>query len=139
MRTHLLSRLVAILAGLTLAGACSDSTDNSSIDLLPGAVDGFLTLSPTSATIVPGQTVLLHAGIHDRLGMPLPQVTVRWSSHNEAVASVSGAGEVHGKAEGHAVIVATAAGKSQTATIHVLRRGPDIGPRPSMDPAPLAQ
>lgn len=139
MRALTLSRIVAVLAGLAVAGACTDSTGNS-FEGDVGPIDGaFLMLSPTSATISPGQVVVLQAQLHGRLGMVMPEVAIRWRSHNDAVASVSDRGEVHGKAEGHAVIIASAGGTSQTATIHVLRRGPGIGPKPNMDPARWTQ
>jgi uncharacterized protein YjdB len=136
-----LSRVVAVLAGLTIAGACTDS--NAPVDPFnPGEAptDGtFMTLAPTSATISPGQTVLLHAQLHERLGTPIQGVTIKWRSHNQAVASVSDGGEVQGKAEGHAVIIASAQGRSQVATVHVLRRGPQIELKPNMDPAGWAR
>jgi hypothetical protein len=136
MRALTLSRVVAVLAGLTIAGACTDSGAPLGIDPDQTSTDGtFMTLAPTAATISPGQTVVLHARLHERLGPPLQGVTIRWRSHNEAVASVSDQGEVRGKAEGHALIIATAQGRTRTATIHVLGRGPEIGPKPNMDPA----
>lgn len=134
MRALMLSRVVAILAGLTFVGACTDSTDNSAIDALPGSIDGVLLLSPTSATLSPGQAVVLQAQVLDRLGMPMRDVAITWRSHNDAVASVSDRGEVRGKAEGHAVIIASARGTSRTATIHVLSRGPKQELKPNMDP-----
>jgi hypothetical protein len=134
MRTLTLSRVVAVLAGLTIAGACTDSTDNSSIDPLVGPSGRILLLSPTSATISPGQTVVLNAQLLDGRGVPMSEA-VTWRSHNEAVAVVSGGGEVSGKAEGHAVVIASAQGMSQTATIHVLRRASAKEPAPNMDPA----
>jgi hypothetical protein len=141
MRVLMLSRVVAILAGLTVAGACTDSTDTSPINALPGPIDGVLLLSPTSATISAGQTVVLRAQVLDRLGMPMSDVPITWRSHNDAVASVSDGGEVHGKAEGHAVIIASARGTSRTATIHVLPtpQQPKQELKPNMDPGRTAQ
>jgi uncharacterized protein YjdB len=136
MRALTLSRVVAVLAGLTIAGACTDSTaPRDPATPIEGPIDGtFMTLAPTSATISPGQTVMLHAQLHQRLGTPLQGVTITWRSHNESVASVSDGGVVQAKAEGHAVIVASAHGRSQTATVNVRRPGPKE-PIPSMDPA----
>lgn len=141
MRFLILSRVVALLAGLTVAGACSDSTaPNDGLNPGEGATGTvFMMLAPTSATISPGQVVVLQAQLHNRLGTPIQGATITWKSHNDAVASVSARGEVSGKAEGHAVIIASAQGMSRTATIHVLPRGPEQELRPNMDPARKTQ
>jgi hypothetical protein len=140
MRADTLSRVVAVLAGLATAGGCTDNSAPLEINPPETSTDGtFMTLAPTTATISPGQTLMIHAQLHERLGTPVQGVTIAWRSHNDAVASVSDRGEVFGRQEGHAVIVATAQGRARTATIHVLRRGPGIGPKPNMDPARWTQ
>jgi uncharacterized protein YjdB len=47
---------------------------------------------------------------------------INWSSTDDAVATVSTTGEVLGRGVGQAIITASALGRSQSATIHVLAR-----------------
>jgi hypothetical protein len=136
-----MSRAVAGLAALSLAGACDDGP--TGLDSGVATTSEIMTLVPRAATIQPGKVVFLRAKLIDALGKAVPGIAITWTSSNEAVARVSAAGEVFGRAEGRALIVASASGKTQVSTIHVLlerpRKGqkPDVKQKPTMDPGRL--
>jgi uncharacterized protein YjdB len=118
MRVTTMSRMLATLSALTLAAACNDTTGPSTN--VP--VTGSISVVPRAATIRSGQVVALTASLIDEHGARLSGVTIRWTSSNDAIATVAATGEVLGRGAGHAVITATAAGKSQISTIKVLAR-----------------
>jgi uncharacterized protein YjdB len=129
MRAITMSRVAAALAAFTLVGGCNDYTAPPNE---PSTPEG-LTVVPRSATIGSGQVVQLKATMRDEFGDALAGVTISWRTSNDAVATVSDRGDVVGRASGHAVITASALGKSQISTIHVLPRAqkPDPkGPKP---------
>jgi uncharacterized protein YjdB len=129
MRATALSRTLAALGTLALAGACTDGT---SPDFSPGLLPvGQMTIVPSSATIRPGQAVQLSVQIIRSSGGDPEGGAVSWASSNEAVASVSDGGQVFGLSEGHAVITARTQRNAQIARIHVLPRL-----KPNMEPAP---
>jgi uncharacterized protein YjdB len=128
MGSTTLSR-IAVFAALLSAGACSDSTSPEPPDLLPA---GRMTVTPSGATLEPGQMVQLTAHLITSSGDALQGVTISWTSSNELVATVSDRGEVFARHGGHAVITARANGNAQIATIHV--RGKQPGLRPNMEP-----
>jgi len=78
-----------------------------------------ITVSPSSATLHPGDTVQLTATPHDSAGNVLAGRTITWSSDSGAVATVNSSGVVTGVAAGAATIRATSEGKTGTATITV--------------------
>jgi uncharacterized protein YjdB len=118
-----LLRSVAVLAALGVTAACNDSFNPPP----NGSSTGTLTVVPRSATIRAGQVAVLKASLIDEFGDPI-ETSLRWSSSNDVVATVSSSGEVLGRSEGHAVITADALGKLQTSTVEVLARGPKKEP-----------
>jgi lactocepin len=139
MHVITLSRFVAVIATLTLIGACSDTTgldSNQKIEPLP---TGGMTVTPSGVAMVPGQTVVLRAHLYTNSGDALAQGGVSWSSSHESVATVTQDGEVFARAAGYAVITARAQGQAQIATIHVLEPGKPDKPilylKPNMEPA----
>jgi uncharacterized protein YjdB len=125
MRVTTVARIIATLSAITLLGACNDSFSP------PPNAPTFqgLTVVPQLATIQAGQVVALKAILRDDHGDRLDGFTVSWRSSNDAVATVARSGEVIGRSVGHAVITASAAGKSQISTIHVLAREPKPDPK----------
>jgi uncharacterized protein YjdB len=118
MSVTTMSRIVAALSAITLLAACNDSfSPPPSVPSLEG-----LTVVPRSATLQAGQVVALKASLIDEHGDRLDGFIVSWRSSDDAVATVASSGEVVGRSVGHAVITASAAGKSQTSTIQVLAR-----------------
>jgi uncharacterized protein YjdB len=131
MRVTTTSRILVALSAITLLGACNDSfSPSQSVPSLEG-----LTVVPRSATLQAGQVVALKASLIDEHGDRLDGFTVSWKSSDDAEATVASTGEVVGRSVGHAVITASAAGKSQISTISVLARGQKPDSKPNMDPA----
>lgn len=88
---------------MAAGAACSDSTGPSDA----GAVALKVT-SPIDTIMAEGRSVQLGAVARDSRGATVPEVSVTWSSSNEGVATVSGAGVVDAVALGTAVISARA-------------------------------
>lgn len=118
MRVTRMSPLAAALSLLALLAACNDAYSPSPVPGRSGG--GGLSVIPQSATIAPGQVVALQAKLIDEFGDRIEGVTVKWQSSNDAVATVAATGEVVGRDQGHVIITASALGKYQTSTIHVL-------------------
>ena len=114
------SRTFALLATLALLTGCNDTSGPPRVGDL-GGEPGQISVVPRAATIEAGRVVRLHATLIDEFGDRLP-AAVQWKSSDDAIATVAATGEVYGRAAGHAIITATAAGKSQTSTIRVLER-----------------
>src|SRR5207237_9718341 len=77
------------------------------------------TLTPASATVSVGGTVLLVATLKDANGNALAGRAITWASNNAAVAAASGSGVVTAAAAGSATITATSEGQSASATVAV--------------------
>ena len=76
-------------------------------------------VSPTSATLIVGQTLQLEAQPRDASGRPLDGRTMTWSTNRPDVATVTSTGIVAAVSPGTATITATSEGRSGTATIVV--------------------
>ena len=78
-----------------------------------------VSVTPTSATTVVGQSVSLTAVPRDAAGNPLTGRVVGWASSDNAIATVSSSGVVTGVASGTVTITASSDGQSGTATVTV--------------------
>jgi acid phosphatase len=78
-----------------------------------------VTVSPSSASLHPGDTVRFTATPRDSAGNALTGRTLAWSSDSTAVATVSASGLVTGVAPGSSTIRATSEGKTGTAAVTV--------------------
>jgi len=83
-----------------------------------------VSVTPSTVTLNPGNTVQLTAVPTDSLGNALANQTVTWSSSNTSVATVSATGLLSAVAVGSAVISATAGGKSGFANLAVVAASP---------------
>lgn len=107
----------AVAAGTAVITAVSDGVAGSAtIQVLPpvAAVD----LTPATAMLLPGQTLILGATLRDAAGGPVVRA-IEWRSGDPAVATVDGRGIVAAVAPGIATITGTAGSASGTATITV--------------------
>lgn len=95
-----------------------------------------VTITPTSAALVVGDSTGLGATVRDASGALLGDRLPAWSSSNSAVATVSGTGMVRAVAAGSATIRATVDGVTGTATVTV--SAPPATPPPPPPPAPVA-
>jgi hypothetical protein len=139
MRVITMSRAVAAIAVLALTGGCSD--DPAGPGEGPTLGVGSMAVLPQSATIEPGQILVLRVSLIDEFGHQVEGAATKWMSSNPSVASVTAGGQVRGLSVGHTVITAEAITmtgvKTQVSTIQVLRPvpKPEIGPkRPNMEP-----
>lgn len=76
-------------------------------------------VSPSSATLVVGQTAQLEAQPRDASGQPLSGRSVTWTSNRSDIATVTSTGVVAAVSPGTATITASSEGRSGTATIVV--------------------
>ena len=89
----------------------------------PGLMDTMVlgvTITPPRDTLLVGNQRQLIAAAHNSAGVMIPLRTFRWSSSNDAIASVSNAGLVTAHAAGTAVIAANTENVVGTATVVVL-------------------
>ena len=77
-------------------------------------------VEPLNSTLLPGETIQLVSSPRDDLGRPVAGRNIKWSSNNNAVATVSSTGLVTAVAKGTAVITSQADSKKATATVIVL-------------------
>ncbi|MDQ2664785.1 MAG: Ig-like domain-containing protein, partial [Gemmatimonadota bacterium] len=107
----------------TITATSEGKTGTSSITVTAVPV-GTVTVAPTSASVVQGQTTPLTATVKDANGQTVTDRVVTWTSSNTAVATVSQAGVVTGVAPGSATITATSEGKTGTSSITVTAPAP---------------
>ena len=78
-----------------------------------------VSMSPTSSSLVTGDTITITATPRDSTGTALGGRTITWASSNTSVATVSAGGLVTAVAVGSATITATSEGKIGTAGVTV--------------------
>jgi alpha-tubulin suppressor-like RCC1 family protein len=100
-------------AVLVLAG-CGEQESTASSPVVAS-----VTVAPSTVAVLLGLTVQLAATTKDAVGNELTGRAVTWASSSPAVASVSAAGLVTGRAGGAATITATSEGESGSAAITV--------------------
>lgn len=110
-------RRVFVVAMLGIVG-CGGGTDTVTPPPPPAPVAA-VDVTPSSATLVPGQTQTLSATTRDARGSVLSGRNIVWNSATSAVATVDASGVVTAVAPGTASVTATSEGKSGTAQITV--------------------
>jgi uncharacterized protein YjdB len=117
-------------AGLVTAVGNGSTTIDATTDGVTGSADvvvaqaiSAVEVSPSAVTVEPGNTTRLAADVSDANDNPVTGAAVSWSSLNEPVATVNDEGLVTGVAEGVALVVASAGGHSDTATVTVASSG----------------
>ncbi|HET7623398.1 MAG TPA: Ig-like domain-containing protein, partial [Gemmatimonadaceae bacterium] len=94
-------------------------------------------VSPSSVSLVAGDTKTLFATLKDASGTTLTGRTITWISSDKSVATVSSSGLVTAVAAGTATVTATSEGKSGTSSITVTAPEPSASDPPATnDPAP---
>jgi uncharacterized protein YjdB len=106
--------------GTTNITATSEGKTGSTTLTVSVAPVATVTVTPSSATILTGQTQQLTATMKDLLGNTLTGRSVTWSTSDPSVATVSPSGLVTGVDAGSVTITATSEGKTGTATITVM-------------------
>lgn len=136
MRAFLLGSLVLLAAGTV---AC----DNQSLDFAvgpstqPTVQASAISLSATAPALTIGQSVQLAAVVLDASGNPITNPTVKWTSSNTKVATVSATGLVAAVALGTATVTATSGNVSKDATVAVSSTATPPPPAPSGGSAAL--
>ncbi|HEU0076760.1 MAG TPA: Ig-like domain-containing protein [Longimicrobiaceae bacterium] len=115
--------LVLLTAVFVLPG-CGEGTTTG-----PRLMDDVLTLSVTSATLTPGESLEIRASA---------TAQVAWQSSDPSVAAVSGTGVVAALREGQAEITAISSGKKARATVKVTAPTATSTPTPVPTPTPEA-
>jgi hypothetical protein len=130
MRAITLSRILAAAAGLALVSACSDDPTGPSPSVREPS-RGRMTVTPASATITAGQTLVLEAEMTTPTGDRFQPAGIIWKSSNDAIALVSPRGEVLGTREGQVTISATFGDETRASNIRVLpgKQGKDLPPQ----------
>ena len=106
-------------AGTAIITATSEgATGRATITIAPDPV-ATVEISPSTASVVIGQTTQLAAIARNVRGQALSGRTVIWTSSSPAVATVSTTGLVTGLSPGIAVIIASVDGKQGSATVTV--------------------
>ncbi|HYL56343.1 MAG TPA: Ig-like domain-containing protein, partial [Gemmatimonadales bacterium] len=95
------------------------TTTDTSVVTVTAAPVAAVTLSPSSASLLVGQTTQLGATTTDSAGNVLSGRTVTWTSSNPAVTTVNGTGLASAVSVGSATITATSEGQGGTAAISV--------------------
>lgn len=124
MRSPLLLRLPAVaLATLVLFPGCS--SDEGGGPVAPQPDPTLVAIEVTAASIEPltalGATVQMSAGGQNSAGAAVA-VTPSWSSSDEGVATVDGAGRVTARGDGTATIAATVGGVTGSAAVTVAQQ-----------------
>lgn len=83
-------------------------------------------VTPASATVDVGGTLALQATLKDALGSGVAGASPAWSSSDQSVATVDGAGTVTGVGAGSATITAARDGATGTATVTVSAGEPGV-------------
>jgi uncharacterized protein YjdB len=111
--------VVAAGVGTSTITATSEGKSGTAIITVIPVPVATITIQPSTATVAVGSTTTLTAFTSDASGSVLTGRVVAWTSSDEAIATVSSAGVVTGRARGSAVITATSEGKTGTATVTV--------------------
>ena len=117
------SRITPVLSLLVLAGlgACGGGDDGPSTPQEPPR-PATITIEPASATLTYiSQTTNFNATIRDQYGAAMA-ATVTWSSSDDAVFTVDGAGQVTAAGNGSGTLTASASGLSANASVTVEQR-----------------
>jgi uncharacterized protein YjdB len=110
---------VALAAGATIISAdCEGKVGLASVNVLPAAVAS-VRVTPSSVSLMTGQTQQLSAQPMDDTNTPLNGRSVAWTSSSPSVATVTSAGVVAGVRGGSATITATSEGRSGVVNVLV--------------------
>ncbi|HEU4585694.1 MAG TPA: Ig-like domain-containing protein, partial [Gemmatimonadaceae bacterium] len=129
--------VTGVAAGSAWIYAASEGQrDSAAITVTLPAVAS-VSVSPSSASLMAGDTKTLAATLKDASGATLTGRTITWVSSDQSVATVSSAGLVTAVAAGTATVTAASEGKSGTSSITVSAPEPPASEPPTTnDPPP---
>lgn len=108
-----------LACSVMLMAACGGGNPTTTT---PAAVAS-ITLSQSTGSIVPNQTLALTATVKDAAGNPLSGRVISWTSDATTTAIVDASGVITGVSAGSATIIATSETKTAAATIAVVPGG----------------
>ena len=114
--------VTAIAPGATSVTASSEGKSITAAVTVRAIAVATVRLTPTSVSLVEGQSAQLTADARDASGQVLSGRAITWSSSAPAIATVSSSGQVIAIATGSATITATSEGKAATTAVSVARR-----------------
>jgi hypothetical protein len=114
-----LGRIMAKGAGLALISAsCGGAADTARAEVLQQQVHS-VAVSEKSFSLALGASKDLFAVAHDARGYAIREIRISWQSTDPSIASVDSTGRVAALAGGRTNIIASAAGKADTAAVEV--------------------
>ncbi|WP_309670006.1 Ig-like domain-containing protein [Gemmatimonas sp.] len=114
--------LTALAPGGTTVTAASEGRTATAAVFVTSVPVATVVLTPSSTSIVEGQTTQLRVETRSSTGVVLSGRTIAWSSSNASVASVSSSGLVTGVAMGTTTITASSEGRSGSASVTITAR-----------------
>jgi uncharacterized protein YjdB len=111
------------IVGITATSEGKQTTATITVMTPTTAPVASVTISPSTAGVIAGQTVQLTATPRDAGGAPLNGRTVTWASANTGIAAVSSTGLVTGIAPGSTVITASSESANGVAAVSVTAAG----------------
>jgi uncharacterized protein YjdB len=102
----------------TITAASGSRSGIATITVIPEPI-GSIAVTPTSDTLLVGETVQLTPTVRDINNNVVTDRTLTWASANPTIASVSGTGLVTGVGDGVTTVTASGDGQSAAATIRV--------------------
>ena len=104
----------------TITASAGEAAGTAEVTVATQAVPTWVSVTPTRATLLVGDTVRLAVEVRDATGARIGDAQVAWSSGEESVASVDRAGLVQALARGETVITAKSAELSARARVTVV-------------------
>jgi hypothetical protein len=103
----------------TITARSERATESAVVTVLPAGATR-VSIAPRVVALRAGHAVALSAEAWDALGSLIPSPIISWRSLSPAVAAVDASGVVHGLADGHAEIVGSVDGISDSIFVSVL-------------------
>ena len=123
--------LVSALANGTTVVSATSAGVSGTATVIVAQVAAQISVEPDSVTLdALGDTLRLTARAEDRNGNPIAGTTFDWSSSNASAVAINANGLATAKANGTAVVSATSAGVSGTATVIVAQVAAQISVEP---------
>ncbi|HEY6829916.1 MAG TPA: Ig-like domain-containing protein, partial [Gemmatimonadaceae bacterium] len=111
--------VTGVAVGTAVITATSEGKSGTATIIVLAVPVGSVTVTPSPATVVAGQTLQLTATVKDQNGVVVTDRTVSWSTNNASLATVSPTGLVSATNPGNVVITATSEGKSGSTTVTI--------------------
>lgn len=112
--------VTGVAAGTAVIQAISGTTTGTDTVLVVPAPVAAVVLSPSTSVLLVGQAEQLSVQVTDANGQPVKNPSVKFSTSNATIATVSNKGLVTGTGPGTATISGTSQGKTGQATVQVL-------------------